>query len=57
MALNGGYEENLRKPVSITLLPDVLQKLDKLADAAGISRSRYIELMVKNYETEVNNHE
>ena len=50
-------DDMLRKPVSITLLPDVLQKLDRLADAAGISRSRYIELMVKNYETEVNDHE
>ena len=48
MALNGGYDEKLRRPVSITLLPDVMQKLDELAEASGLSRSRYIELMIKN---------
>lgn len=56
MTLNGGYDERLRRPVSITLLPEVLQKLDELAEASGLSRSRYIELMIKN-EREVTKHE
>ena len=39
-----------RKVITLSIRPDVLRRLDEKADAAGLSRSRYIELIVDNKE-------
>lgn len=47
--------DDYRRSICITLLPEILQKLDENAKAAGLSRSRYIEIMIRN-DKEVNDH-
>lgn len=52
-----GYGFVKRRIVSITLLPAVIAKLDRLAEASGIGRSRYIELLIKRMEESTNGDE
>ena len=43
-----------RKVISLAIRPDILRILDKKANAAGLSRSRYIELIVNGKEVKKN---
>ena len=43
-----------RKRTTVYLLPEVLQIIDKNAEAAGLSRSRYLEIIFKTMEVQKN---
>lgn len=37
-----------RKVITLSIRPDVLRRLDEKAEVAGLSRSRYIELIIRD---------
>lgn len=37
-----------RKIITLSIRPDVLRRLDEKAEVAGLSRSRYIELIIRD---------
>lgn len=41
-----GRPRIFREPIRITLDPEAYAELDRAAKAAGISRSRYVELLI-----------